>query len=705
MNKKILSLVFILILLVTIILGCNSIYNNKSFEEGNQKFIKAVHYFGDEAPMNFWSSDLSNIDMDLKKIKEDGFNSIILVIPWREYQPKIDPISYNKKIKERLHFVINKASKYDLDVIVRVGYAWDYYYNGQFSCKERFSNIFSEEKFLKAFIDFTGDVYKEVSKHENFDSGFITWEDFWFISYLDGNSISYEENLRLANKIGFSKYLKENYTIKELENKYGYTINNFNEVYIPGRDEYAFVLYYQFLDHFIIDNILEPCQKVFPELTLETRFDMEPIKYGKTYKWFAHKYMYKVKNTPMVGTIYGVSMGFENDGRRKYASANEVLNKFKYYLNSWSEELYPGQKLFIDQFLFYDNTPGFENNIAVKPDELGKFILNSENFLKKYTSGYAIWTYKNYKANLLYNNGFEIGKSGWQLLGDALVENKKQNNYVYLDENSKIRQKVKQKHFYNLTNDLFVEFNAKSSVPLSKIKITVGSFEQIIDITDTNWQSYKIQLANNEYKDFSNLQIEVLEGELEIDNIKLYSFIQDGKLYNSNNEELEMIKYIRKLNDNLPNRYEQQKVIYDSKSVEDEDWNIKFKTGFYEKEKSNDKEQVWMNRYGKILINKNNTFDKVKIKAYVPLENLKKANSNEEVILEIYSVDKKIEEKHLKKDGEIEIVINKKDLSLINGNYVIELIMNSSFVPNDISDSQDVRELSLLISSLLLDKL
>ena len=53
-------------------------------------YLKSVTYFGDEWPINYWGSEDENMSSNFAKIKEDGFNSIILVIPWREFQPETE---------------------------------------------------------------------------------------------------------------------------------------------------------------------------------------------------------------------------------------------------------------------------------------------------------------------------------------------------------------------------------------------------------------------------------------------------------------------------------------------------------------------------------------------------------------------------------------------------------------------------------------
>ena len=53
------------------------------------EYLKSVTYFGDAWPINYWGTEDDNMGANFARIKADGFNSIILVIPWREFQPGI----------------------------------------------------------------------------------------------------------------------------------------------------------------------------------------------------------------------------------------------------------------------------------------------------------------------------------------------------------------------------------------------------------------------------------------------------------------------------------------------------------------------------------------------------------------------------------------------------------------------------------------
>ena len=76
------------------------------------EYLKSVTYVGDAWPINYWGTEDDNMGANFARIKADGFNSIILVIPWREFQPgdmgnmyneaafaKLDQVGVGKLVK------------------------------------------------------------------------------------------------------------------------------------------------------------------------------------------------------------------------------------------------------------------------------------------------------------------------------------------------------------------------------------------------------------------------------------------------------------------------------------------------------------------------------------------------------------------------------------------------------------------------------
>ena len=70
-----------------------------------------------------------------------------------------------------------------------------------------------------------------------------------------------------------------------------------------------------------------------------------------------------------------------------------------------------GKPIYIDQLLYTDSTPGFEQNARLRQEELGDYLIMLPEVLDSYTNGYAVWSYRNYANNPVYNCQFawEIG--------------------------------------------------------------------------------------------------------------------------------------------------------------------------------------------------------------------------------------------------------------------------------------------------------
>ena len=95
--------------------------------EAAPSYLKAATYVSDAWVSNFWNSESDHMDEELAQIAADGFNSIVLVVPWREFQPGVLPVSYNRYAFQKLDKVMNAANAHGLMVELRVGYVWDYY--------------------------------------------------------------------------------------------------------------------------------------------------------------------------------------------------------------------------------------------------------------------------------------------------------------------------------------------------------------------------------------------------------------------------------------------------------------------------------------------------------------------------------------------------------------------------------------------------
>ena len=186
---------------------------------GTAGYLKSATYYSDDWVINFWNSESSHMDEELKQIREDGFNSIILVVPWREFQPSMAPEHYNDYAWEKFDRVMKAAKAQDLKVMLRVGYTWDYYSSE--NVLARYEKLLYDSETKKAWLHYAKRLYEKASAYDNFSGGFITWEDFW--NFAENGSTLYGSGItgrKMAAQCGYTQYVKEHYTLEELEEMY-----------------------------------------------------------------------------------------------------------------------------------------------------------------------------------------------------------------------------------------------------------------------------------------------------------------------------------------------------------------------------------------------------------------------------------------------------------------------------------------------------
>jgi len=104
------TIAILTIMLSVLLFGMAGCSQAEDFTE-KPKYLKSATYFGDEWVMNFWNSELEDLETDFEKIRKDGFNSIIVAVPWREFQPQMDPMVYNDFALDQLDRVMAAAKE------------------------------------------------------------------------------------------------------------------------------------------------------------------------------------------------------------------------------------------------------------------------------------------------------------------------------------------------------------------------------------------------------------------------------------------------------------------------------------------------------------------------------------------------------------------------------------------------------------------
>lgn len=507
---------------------------------GAAGYLKSATYYSNDWVINFWNSESSSMDEELARIAEDGFNNIILAVPWREFQPRISPCSYNDYAWEKLDRVMEAAAEQGLSVMLRVGYTWDYF--GRDNVLERYRGLMYDDAAKKAWLEYAGRLYERASAHENYCGGFMTWEDFW--NFTDdsaslGNGIS---GKHMADLCGYTDYAREHYSLEELEELYGHALASYDDLYFPPMDSQARKVFYEFYDCFL-NELLAGSQAVFPGLSMEVRLDADPVKHKDgTMEGFVHSSTFPSGNAAFTSAMYSLPMGFLNEHER--VTAQEALNKIPVYMNRL--HVYSGGKpVYLDQFLFTDNTVGFEYNAQLRNDQKELYLDGAASVLKAMTMGYGIWTYRDYGDNKLYNAQFGLGQEGWSFMGGSEVNLREGNHEARIPDGGGISQKIGNRMTGTTGNDTHVRFQADCDGK-SRLTVKAGSRSKTVEISGQ--RTVHLMFENCHAQEFS---ISAEKGTAYVDDIQVYTFVTQGELYGLDGREGSCIEAIRRMNQKL----------------------------------------------------------------------------------------------------------------------------------------------------------
>ncbi len=505
--------------------------------EAASSYLKAATYVSDAWVSNFWNSESDHMEEELAQIAADGFNSIVLVIPWREFQPGVLPVSYNRYAFQKLDRVMDAAASKGLMVELRIGYVWDYYSDDVVTT--RYKELLKDPSTRAAWLAYARQIYRTASAHSNFHGGFITWEDFWNYVEEAANLGKGANSRETAKDCGYHAWLKKHYSLKAINEYYrpAEKFTSYDEAYIPSRTSYAYKLFYEFYDDFLND-LLEDTQKVFPNLSMEVRLDADPVEAeeGEEMTGASHYGTFSCGNAEYTSLMYSVSMG-QNFGA--VISAEEAIRTMNEQL-SIVRSNNGGKPVFIDQLLYMDATEGFEQNARLEESHRSAYLTGIPEVLRTHTNGYAVWTYRNYTNNPVYNHQFALGTRGWEVT-DGCVMERDGSKQLFLQKGGTLSQKVGHRIGGRSTHDGHVRFTADSEEPIT-LTVKLGSMSQTVEVN--GWSRYDLNMGRRGFYDVSF----ETDGDVYLDNIHVYNFIQDGQLRDVDGNELSCIGAMRTLN-------------------------------------------------------------------------------------------------------------------------------------------------------------
>ncbi|OQY44167.1 MAG: hypothetical protein B6247_30645, partial [Candidatus Parabeggiatoa sp. nov. 2] len=205
------------------------------------------------------------------------------------------------------------------------------------------------------------------------------------------------------------RYLEEHYSLEEISARYKQQpFADYNEIPIPAFKSSAIHLFCEFWDKVLIDSIFKESKKHFPPLTMEIRTDCDPQEDS----YICHDSTFDVTSDTHLTTIYYTpAWGAPNDGGLE--SAENVLKRMHYLFEHLRTKT--SNVIFIDQFNFIDNTPGFERHTGILPNEVPQFLSAVADILQHNTIGYSLWTLQDVRANALKNGLFERNYPSWEI--------------------------------------------------------------------------------------------------------------------------------------------------------------------------------------------------------------------------------------------------------------------------------------------------
>lgn len=519
--------------------------NQKQHQSG--KFVKSVHYFADAWPKTFWQEfEEDQVEDDLKRIKADGFNTVILTVSWMGFEQgfKAEQTQSDARMYERLDLLLSAISQQGLDYMLRVGYPHDFTPEMDTDDVQLCLGLYADESIMQQWLAYLNKVKQVTDRYADKLSGIlISWEDYWCSHFVFPN-LPEKRRVELSQQMGYGTWLQtqEQELVKILKGDNELT---FDTTPIPRKDEPSYYLYLRFIDAALETRILNSTKTVFPQAAMEIRVDKDPVNSHKGMIWVEHDLFFDEPNHR--GTYWAPFWGARNEGER--LTLEQVLRNFEYFLRYVSDD---GRAInhVIEQFNFTDNTPYFPNNALIEDASVIPFLQASVPLLKKYSMGYGLWAYQDYADNALYNASFEFGLQGWQVNGDVEVRDVGQDQQLRMSTGASIAQSYQpaKRHMLSRsyeTMNLCVWAAQQGTLELSEDQTVLT---QMALQPGMNCHRFKAQALMHAPK--VTFSITALD-DVVIDEIKLYGFVQYLGVYDENGKPGPYLQAIRDMNAEL----------------------------------------------------------------------------------------------------------------------------------------------------------
>ena len=415
------SVIFLFVFLAAVTFSqsaCEQSPGSKQIDSRAQQ-IKAVHYFSSSWPKSFWEDfEKSQVEEELAQIKADGFNTVILVVSWLGFETGFEDGNPEPSILyDRLEWLLTKLDQAGLAFGLRIAFPHSFDPENGIHNGKLCTDIFVDSELRENWVRYVSRIARRVEKHrDSFKFAFFSWEDF-FCPYASIPNLSESRRLDMARRSGYQVWLGERFSMQLLELAYKQSFASIEEIPFPQRRSAAYQYFLQFIDQFLVNELLIPARESLPELAMEVRVDKDRIYNSDDIIWAEHDLA--LSDEQMRGSYWGAYFGARNEGES--LTAGEALRNFKHMLIQVSDHGKNTNHV-VEQFNFADNTPGHVGKHArINKDELPAFLQGAAELLKEYSKGYGLWAYRDYVDSAIYNGSFELGLRGWDSQGQLMV--------------------------------------------------------------------------------------------------------------------------------------------------------------------------------------------------------------------------------------------------------------------------------------------
>lgn len=504
--------------------------------------MMAVHYFGSAWPKNFIAGfRRADVPADFARISTDGFNAVVLVVSWSDFQPDVSPCCLDdERAWERLRFLLDQAQRAKLQVVLRVGFPHSFHpLAGDIDA--RLLALTNEAGARADYQRFVKRLGREIAGHPEVVLAFMSWED---------------QHLTQITEAAREDYRAFAATRPELPWAPGAAL--------PTREGEGADAFNAYWDWMVIEKLYRPSLASLPMLSYEARVDRDPyftVAADGTRRLdhlIAHPGMLRLPAGQPVTIYWAPYWGAENRGEKLSAARSLVL--FEALIADVRSQT-GSTPIFIDQFNVLDNSLGFETNAAISADEIPAFLSGVVCPLKANPiAGLAWWAGRDYAESPIFNPAFGYGLDGWARHAvdesQAALESMPLGDFrVRLHTGDAISQVIPalRGRLPNSDGDAYPDRTCITADAQQPATVTVQAGSGRPARLRFNGNGVQTQCSDIQAlptPDRSSLTVEVraVQGDVALQDVKVFDHVQTGGLYAFDGQPGPLLASVRRLN-------------------------------------------------------------------------------------------------------------------------------------------------------------